>query len=299
VHTDRPSLTASLVAAVRALYTALPEPYRLAADPLAVELVPGALALPARVAARVPWAASAIHRGLGVATLGLNYHVELRTRAIDDALRDAVRGGMTQLVLLGAGLDSRTMRLGELGAVTAFEVDHPSSQQYKIERLAALPRPPRPMARRIERVAMDFERDRLDRVLPAAGFRPDERSFWIWEGVTAYLTPEAVVATMGAVAGLSAPGSRLALTYTPAAVLPGLLKTAAELVASAVSEPLRSVLEPETIAGMLGDVGFGVLSDESTADWAARYWPWQGKVRVIERLAIGERKVAVGAKAAA
>src|SRR4051812_11493324 len=104
---DRPSLTASLVAAVRALYTALPAPYQVAADPHAAALVPGFMAIPARLAARAPWAAPVVHRAAGLVSFGLTDNVALRTAAIDDALREATRRGATQLVILGAGLDSR------------------------------------------------------------------------------------------------------------------------------------------------------------------------------------------------
>src|SRR5262245_881755 len=101
VRTDRPSLTAELVAAVRALYTEMPEPLRLAEDPLAHRMVPALLALPARALALAPWAGPALHRALGTLSLSLTYHVALRTRAIDDALRAAIDAGATQLVILG------------------------------------------------------------------------------------------------------------------------------------------------------------------------------------------------------
>ena len=77
MRADRPSLTASLVAAIRALYTALPEPYNLAPDPFAAQLLPGVLALPARAAALVPSAGPALHRAAGVLALGLTHHVAL------------------------------------------------------------------------------------------------------------------------------------------------------------------------------------------------------------------------------
>jgi methyltransferase (TIGR00027 family) len=291
VNEGRPSLTASLVASVRALYTVLPEPYRLASDPLAEGLVPKVLAVPVHLAARVPWAAPALHRGLGFATLGLVHHVELRTRAIDDALREAVALGATELVLLGAGLDARAMRLVELEGVTVYEVDHPSTQRYKVERLAALPTTPEPTASRVERVPLDFEQGRLDQALLAAGFQPARRSFWIWEGVTVYLAPEAVAGTLRAIASLCAPGSRVAVTYggTPEENLPAWLIAAAARVLGALGEPMKTPLESGAMAAMLADAGFAVVSDDSTVDWAARYWPWEKHVRPIERLAVAQR----------
>ncbi|MGK3992066.1 class I SAM-dependent methyltransferase [Sorangium sp. So ce1024] len=301
MHAQRPSLTASLVAALRALYTEMPEPYRVAPDPLAAHLVPWPLALPARVLARaagVPAAARAVHHGLGRALFGLSYHVALRTRAIDDALRDAVARGASQLVVLGAGLDSRAMRLPELAGVQVFEVDLPATQRYKVERLAALERPgsggaaaPVLKAGGLAHVGVDFERDRLDEALLAAGFQPDLPAFWIWEGVIPYLTRDAVEGTLRLVAALSAPGSRIALTYGmfPDDALPAWKERLISGAFRSLREPIGAPLTRDAIHELLARAGFRVLSDESAVDWAARHWPPQRGVRAVERLVVAER----------
>jgi methyltransferase (TIGR00027 family) len=286
---DRPSTTAALVASLRALYTAMPEPYRLAPDPLARELVPFPLALPAEALARAPWAAAAVHHALGLATRGLSHYIPLRTRAIDDAVREAVRLGAEQLVVLGAGLDNRALRLDELAGVRAFEIDHPSSQRYKAARLAALPSPPLPRARSLVRVPVDFEQDRLDQSLLAAGFDPAARTFWIWEGVVVYLTREAISSTLAAVSALSPPGSRIALTYTPRRMMGGIAVPFARRALRVIGEPFRSPLTPEEMRGLLEAAGLARISDESSEEWAQRYWPGMGGSRAIERLAIAEK----------
>ena len=124
-----------VVAAIRALYTELPNSIAVAPDPLAAKLLPRPLTLPARLAARATENSkergALVHRGLGHATLGLTLHVALRTRAIDDALRESLADGATQVVVLGAGLDGRAYRMKELEAAVVFEVDHPSTQADK------------------------------------------------------------------------------------------------------------------------------------------------------------------------
>ena len=287
---DRPSTTAALVAALRAIYTALPEPYRIAPDPLAHELVPFPLALPAELVARAPWAAAAVHRGLGFATRGLSHYVPLRTRAIDDAVRDAVRLGAEQLVLLGAGLDNRALRLEELATVRVFEVDYPSTQRYKTARLASLTPPPRPKARSLVRVPVDFETDRLDQSLLAGGFDPAVRTFWIWEGVVVYLTREAISTTLATVSALSAPGSRIALTYSPRRMLRGIVVPLAQRAVELVGEPLRSPLAPEEMNAILRAAELSRISDESSEEWSQRYWPGMGSARAVERMAIAEKR---------
>ncbi|MFO0760271.1 MAG: SAM-dependent methyltransferase [Byssovorax sp.] len=288
----RPSFTATVVASLRALYTAFPEPYRIAPDPLASALVPGLLALPARAADLSGPAAPALHRALGALSFGLSYHVPLRTRRIDDALRDGIAAGARQLVLLGAGLDTRALRLDALAGATVFEVDYPATQRFKKERLAALHPPPRVKARELVHVPIDFERERLDDILPAAGFRPEERSFWIWEGVVVYLTAAAIEATLASVSRLSAPGSRIAITYGPIDQrdMPRWVMPLARGVVHLAGEPLTEPILSDELGALLDRSAFDRIEDSSTPAWAARYWPEPVDARGIERLAVAERR---------
>lgn len=290
MRSDRPSLTASLVAAVRAMYSELPAPWDLAPDPSQLGLVAPVLTLPARAlqAARGtalgPAAIALAHAGLGTALFGVTHYVALRTRAIDDALREALGAGATELVLLGAGLDDRGGRLPELAGARVFEVDHPDMQRYKRERLASA-------GRGDDRtfVAVDFERDRLVDALPASGFDRAATSFWIWEGVTVYLTPDAISATLAAVRSLSASGSRIAITYSEPGAL-GRLSPALAALASAIGEPLRGALGQGEMRGRLESSGFRVVSDEEPSAWASRYWPDErARVQPWERLVVAER----------
>jgi methyltransferase (TIGR00027 family) len=287
---EKPSSTAAFVAALRALYTALPEPYRLAPDPLARELVPFPLGLPADVVKSAPWAAAAVHHGLGLITMGLSHYVPLRTRAIDDALRESVRAGATQLVVLGAGLDNRAYRLAELASVRAFEIDYPSTQRDKVARLDALPVRPVLSAKSLVRVPVDFETDHLDERLLAHGFDPAARTFWIWEGVVVYLTREAISGTLAAVSALSAPGSRIALTYSPPRMVMSWALPFARTALRGVGEPFQTPLSPDELDALLRAAGLHRVSDESSVEWSARYWPGMGRSRAIERLAVAEKR---------
>lgn len=149
------------------------------------------------------------------------------------------------------------------------------------------------LSRDVRLVAVDFERDKLEDALPRAGFRADEPSCWIWEGVTVYLTLDAIRATLRAVAALSAPESVLAVTYSPP--LDGLLASLAPVVKRAFAlfgEPIRSMITQGEMAQLLDEVGFSIREDTSTADWAARYWPFESldHIRSLERLAVAVRR---------
>ena len=135
-----------------------------------------------------------------------------RTRFIDQRLEFAVRDGATQVVILGAGFDSRAYRLTELLAHTrVFEVDHPTTQAVKMRRVAeALVELPL----NLTYAAGDFRDGNIGEKLVAAGYRKDQRTFFICEGVTMYLTGEAVRGTLRWIAANAPPGSAIVFDYT-------------------------------------------------------------------------------------
>lgn len=294
MRADRPSLTATLVAGVRALYASFPSDLRVGPDPDAATLLPAPLALPVRAAALAPWSAPAVHHALGFATVGLSWHVALRTLAIDDAARAALRAGARQIVLLGAGMDNRATRLPEASQARVFEVDHPDMQRYKRARLAKAPGGD---AGRTF-VPVNFENDSLDEALERAGHSRSLQTFWIWEGVTLYLTHAAIEATLRAVSDHSAAGSRLAITYTrPAREIGRAIDRVARALGDLVGEPLHGRYARADMQALLASYGFTVIADEADIDLASRYWkdPPSAHPRSMaafpewERLAVAER----------
>ena len=107
-------------------------------------------------------------------------------------------------MLLGAGFDTRAHRLPAVRALTTFEVDHPATQARKVAIVAGEGLD----ARGVVYVPVDFERDRLDDELLAAGFDPARPAIFVWEGVTNYLTADAVDATLAVVRASRRAGQR-------------------------------------------------------------------------------------------
>ncbi|MER6373912.1 class I SAM-dependent methyltransferase [Streptomyces mirabilis] len=183
-----------------------------------------------------------------------------RTVAIDDALRSH---GTPQLVVLGAGLDSRAWRLPELADTDVWEVDHPASQQDKQERLAEAGTPP-VVARSVRFAPVDFATDDLGSALEATGHDASVPTTWLWEGVVPYLTHDEVRATVRAVADRSALGSALVLNYQGPSVKASAGRLIARVLNSSVtaSEPWRSLWKPQKMAALLAEYGLRVVSDE-------------------------------------
>lgn len=272
------------MATLRAFYSEVPADLDVASDPVASSLLPLPLSLAVRVLGS-PVLSRLAHRGLGQLSFGLTYGVPLRSAAIDQVVRQEVSRGARQLVLLGAGLDARAFRLPELEAVTVFELDHPNTQAYKRRRIGGL----EPLAKSVRYGSIDFERQTLGEVLASVEFRPEEPSVWIWEGVTMYLTPSAIQATLGSVATYSAPGSALCMTYL--VPLSGAIGAVTKLSAKKISEQLYGMMSPEQAAEGVRAAFFEVERDSSALDWAEEFWPGKAypELRVWERLLVARR----------
>ena len=281
------SRTSDWVAALRALYSEAPPELAIFDDGVAQRLLPTGLGLLVRGAAALPRGTRTLHRVIGAATRGLSYGVPLRTAAIDDAITSEVSRGAQQLVLLGAGLDARAYRMPALADVEVFELDHPDTQEYKRDRVRGLS----PLSRAVHFCSIDFERQTLAEALAPSGFEPSRKSIWVWEGVTMYLTHEAIDATLAAVSELAAPGSRLALTYLPRRYATPWLERVGSVGATLIGEPLRAQQEPEELANRLERKGFFVEQDDSALEWARR-WPAPdaARVRAYERLTVARRQ---------
>lgn len=167
--------------------------------------------------------------------------IALRTAEIDEQVRRFTRGHAraSQVVILGAGLDTRAARLAEPG-VRFFEVDHAHTQAAKRERLAGLDGYPIDAA---TYVPCNFEEEDFLARLCASGFAPNEPALVVWEGVVYYLSEEAVRATLRRIASGCAPETVLVLDYLGKKLVGGQVKDPRDLAASHVvtdlGEPLR------------------------------------------------------------
>lgn len=257
----RASRTAVLVCQGRAVADAL-RPTERFSDPVAVELL--------RPDERV--VVDRVVGGEQPTTFGERAEYELikgtaeimvpRTVRIDEAV---VEHAAEQVVLLGAGLDTRAWRMPELSGATVFEVDHPASQQDKKDRIGGR----EPLCGRLVDVPVDLRHDPLGDALSSAGYRQDVPTTWVWEGVVPYLTRDAVARTAQAIAGLSAPRSRLVVNYQEVSLVARagrlLVHTMLRLARRPnpmTSEPWRSWWTPDQMRELLAPVGFTIRSDD-------------------------------------
>jgi methyltransferase (TIGR00027 family) len=263
VRQGEPSRSALTVASLRAVHQLLDEPL----------IFPDRIALPllgahAEAALRDdPFALNdPMSRGLRGAMVA-------RSRFVEDELSRCVAAGVRQYVLLGAGLDTLAYRnpYGSQG-LRVFEVDHPGTQRWKQQMLgeAGIGVPAS-----LAFVPVDFERDDLGGALRQAGFEADQAACVSWMGVTMYLTADAVLNTLGTVAGFAA-GSCLCFDYrVPATMLNPIERVVNEVLEqqiAALGEPWLSTFDPAQLQRQLLELGFSSAESATPDDLNVRYF---------------------------
>jgi len=193
-----------------------------------------------------------------------------RSRYAEDRL---AAGAFTQYVILGAGLDSFAWRRPDLlGSLTVFEVDHPASQAWKLERARELGLP---LSDAQVFVPADFEAGPVQGALGAAGFDWGRPAMFCWTGVAPYLTASAIESTLRAIAA-AAPGSEVVFSYRPQdAVLDDVGTEYARIytrIAAAVGEPLQPGWSVPEIEALIRACGLKVVDHPARADLQRRYF---------------------------
>jgi methyltransferase (TIGR00027 family) len=255
-----PSRTALRVALRRAAHQLYDTPPLVLDDPIAVPIL-GKEYLP-----ELHKTATKLEKPFSV---GLRAFLVARSRYAEDNLARSVAHGVTQYVLLGAGLDTFAHR-NPFPQLRVFEVDHPATQQWKRELLATSSLP---VPQNLIYAPVDFERQSLSEQLVSAGFNPQIPTFFAWLGVVPYLTLEAFRVTIQFVASQPA-GSGIALDYgQPRSALPFLEKLAHDSLAARVQlagEPFQLFFTPPEIATEL--TAFRNFEDIGTSEINSRYF---------------------------
>ncbi len=252
-------------------------------DPLAVRFLPATLHATVR-AARVPalrrlvcWYADWRAPGARTSAIG-------RTRFIDDVVRQRVSRGTRQLVMLGAGFDCRAHRMDELRACRCFEVDREATQAFKRSRVPG-------SGADVRYVSVDFLKDDVFARLRESGWNDRERTVFIWEGVTNYLTADAVAGVLRGIGG-TASGTTVVFTYIHRGVLDGTVTFdgSARMLRNvrALGEPWTFGLAPDEVAPYLARFRLHLLEDLGADEYRERYLHMKMQGYAFYRVAVAE-----------
>jgi methyltransferase (TIGR00027 family) len=245
-----------------------PPDRRLVDDDLAVSFLPKPLRALVR-ATRFRLVRRAVIAASERSGPGLWANLACRKSYIDDNLAESLPG-VDAVVILGAGLDTRPYRLARHGDVPVFEVDLPVNIARK---RAVVSRVFGAVPPSVRLVSIDFERDDLMATLASYGYRVDSPTFFIWEGVTQYLTADAVRATFDQLAQ-AASGSKLDFTYVRRDFIDGVNLYGAPVLFEKFrvrSQVWKFGMMPEDVEEFLAGYGWRLIEQAGPDELKDRY----------------------------
>lgn len=197
-----------------------------------------------------------------------------RARYTEGALEAAIRRGVKQYVILGAGMDTFAFRRKEfVEELQVFEVDHPATQDFKRRRLARLGWD---IPANLHFVPVDFTQDNLASVLNSSTFDPQALSFFSWLGVTYYLPRDVVFATLRVIADNAPAGSIVIFDYLDTdAFIPEKASLRMQSLMKGLQqggEPMKAGFDPATLFEELAGLGLRLKENLSPADIEERYF---------------------------
>jgi methyltransferase (TIGR00027 family) len=265
------SITALLTCAYRAIGAKNPDPLVRNPDDLAEKLI-GRSDIISRLGLTLDFD-EAMAR-IRQRSTGPFFFVQARTRHIDAVLTRELNAGAAQVVILGAGFDTRARRFsGEFLNTKFFELDRPATQETK-RRLTEASLGPAPLT--LTYVPIDFNTESIGSALERSGYDARARTLFIWEGVSYYLEPAAAQETLTAVAANAAPGGSVVFDYlikregdARADLSPQEQMTKERL--NAVGEPFKFALPADGVEQFVVRCGLEIVSDLGSEELTRRY----------------------------
>ncbi len=269
------SRSAEGVATIRAIEAEKPEAQRIVSDLYADALVPRGVLFSIS-----KWIiSSGLYERIAPGAVGF---IVGRERYIDDHLEARLAEGLDQVVILGAGFDTRALRIPGIERTRVLEVDQPATQRVKLERLR---RVIDPLPAHVTFVAADLNTQPLGEVLLGAGYDERAKTLFVWQGVTYFLQPEGIDSTLAFIAGHSGSGSGVIFDYVHNEVLHDTTRGYGKKLARAgriSGEPYVFGIDKGQVATFLSQRGFGDVIDMPLERLKPRYFTGQNASRQVD-----------------
>jgi len=278
-----PSNMAERIALIRAGESRRPEDERICYDPYAIRFINPEIL---EFAARNPEKYKAEIEQLEQLFPGLANSAVARARYFDDVVKASTDDGLEQLVILGAGYDTRAYRIEELKNVNVFEVDHPDTQRVKVEKIkeifGSLPG-------HVTYVPLDLEFDKLGQHLAESGYNSSEKTLFVMEGLVMYLQPGTMDEILSFVVNNSGKGSAVIFDY-------GVFRSADAGEAAPEAgknirdftkkrrKPLKFILRDGEVETFLSERGFSRILNMTSEAYKKAYFYGKNEGRVVSSL---------------
>ena len=272
MKTDTPSRTAQYMALFRAIETLRPSQKRLFTDPFAMIFLDNTLKLAVKISS-IPFLRNLIFKIIQNKAPGALSSGIARTKYIDDLLEQTISDGVEQVIILGAGFDTRALRLNFLKKFSIIEIDHPATSNIKIKKLenkiGNLPS-------NVKYYQLDFEKQNLTDLATKYNLNLDIPTTIIWEGVTNYLNQEAVNKTFEFIQKFS-DKTYIIFTYIDKLVLenPQAFQGTEQLFKNLKKseEPYTFGIQPDKLSEYLNKFDLKLIENKSADEYRNKYMP--------------------------
>jgi methyltransferase (TIGR00027 family) len=274
---------AELIALHRFGESRKPEGERICYDPYAVHFVnPDTLTL----AASDPEKTKAMSEYYERLFPGLANSIRARVRYFDDFVNNSLDEGLEQLVILGAGYDTRAYRIeGLKEKIKVFEVDHPDTQRVKIEKIKGIFGS---LSDHVIYVPVDFEIDNFGERLLEKGYDRSQKTLFVMEGLIMYIPPEAVNETLSFIAKNSGKASSIIFDYYLESVVDGTceLEVGKNIrdYTYQQGEPLQFGIKEGMVENFLEARGYSGIRNVTTEEYKKLYFHGVNKDRKVYSL---------------
>jgi methyltransferase (TIGR00027 family) len=280
VNRENPSKMAEGMAMQRFSESSKPENERICYDPYAIhfispEIVEFGIKHPEEARAKVDQMEKLFP--------GLSSSIIARVRYFDDYVRKSIDEGLEQLVVLGAGYDTRAYRIDGLKEnIKVFEVDHPNTQSFKIQKIKEIfgSTPDH-----VVYVPTDFETEEFGQKLSDMGYNRSKKTLFVMEGLSMYIPPESVAETLSFIVQNSAKGSSIIFDYYPESVVNGTCKLEiGKNIRNFViqqGEPLQFGIREDEIEDFLTQFGFSKIQNVTSEDYKKAYFHGKNENRDV------------------
>jgi methyltransferase (TIGR00027 family) len=280
--TKGPSKTAETIAMVRMSESKRPEDERVCYDPLAIRFISKAVL---EFAAGNPEKYKAFVAANERLVPGAGNSCVARVRYFDDVVKSRLAEGLEQLVVLGAGYDTRAYRIDGLKNVRVFEVDHPVTQRLKVEKIreifGSLPG-------NVMYVPADLGVDNLGQRLRDSGYDRSRSTLFVMEGILMYLPPGIVDEILSFIAHNSGEGSAIIFDYIPLSVVDGTCELEAgnnwRKGVMEAGEPFLFGIGEGEVGAFLARRGFSLVRNLSPDDYKRLYFQGKNADRVVNSM---------------
>jgi len=278
------SKTAETIAVVRLIESKKSEDVRVCYDPYAVHFVSQDVL---DFAAKYPEKYRAFVARNEILVPGASNSIVARVKFFDDIAESSINDGLEQLVIVGAGYDTRAYRIEGLDKINVFEIDHPDTQKIKIMKIREIFKS---LPNHVTYIPLGLEVDEIGQKLLKTDYDASKKTLFVMEGILMYISPENVNKILSFIVNNSGNGSSILFDYIPSSIIDGTCELEAgqnwQKGVTEAGEPFKFGIGEGLIESFLTKRGFKMIKNMTSEDYKKTYFHGKNENREVNKLSL-------------